>query len=233
MVGGATPAADVGAQQQGVVVEHLLEVRHHPARVDGVAVETPADLVADAAARHRLQAALRQLQAAGVAAHQQRVQRRRGRELRGGAETGVDQVEVGGDRLDGGVDLGGVVRQGRRGEGRQMPGHHVRTRDQGLPVGFPGVGQGLQHLRERRASRLRFGREVGAREERAALRGEEGCQGPAARALVHQLRGRHVHLVQDGMLLAIHLDRHEMGVDELRHLRVLERFTSHHVAPVA
>ena len=148
VVGGAAPAADVGAQQQGVVVEHLLEVRHHPARIDGVAVETPADLVADAAARHRLQAALSQLQAAGVATHQQRIQRRRGRELRGGSETGVDQVEVGGDRLDGGVDLGSVVRQGCCGEGRQMFGHHIRARGQGWPVVFPGVGQGLQDLHE-------------------------------------------------------------------------------------
>ena len=89
-----------------------------------------------------------QLQAAGVAAYQQRIQRRRGRELRGGSETGVDQVEVSSDCLDGLVHLGGVVRQGGCGEGRQMSGHHVRARGQGWPVVFPGVGQGLQDLHE-------------------------------------------------------------------------------------
>ena len=42
----------VHARELGVVVEHLLEVRHEPALVGGVSVEAAAELVADAAIRH-------------------------------------------------------------------------------------------------------------------------------------------------------------------------------------
>ena len=49
----AAPAG-VEAEQLGVVVEHLLEVRHHPAAVDGVAREAAAELVVHPATRHRL-----------------------------------------------------------------------------------------------------------------------------------------------------------------------------------
>ena len=40
-------------QQLGIVVEHLLEVRHHPRRIDAVASKAAAELVVDPAARHR------------------------------------------------------------------------------------------------------------------------------------------------------------------------------------
>jgi hypothetical protein len=43
---------EIHARNLRVVVEHLLEVRHEPARVDGVAVEAAADVVVDAAGRH-------------------------------------------------------------------------------------------------------------------------------------------------------------------------------------
>ena len=48
-------AVQVGAREQGVVVEHLLEVGHRPGGVDAVAGEAAADLVVDAAAGHRAQ----------------------------------------------------------------------------------------------------------------------------------------------------------------------------------
>jgi hypothetical protein len=47
-------AVHVVAQQLGVVVEHLLEVRNHPALVHAVAVKAAGQLVVDAAARHLL-----------------------------------------------------------------------------------------------------------------------------------------------------------------------------------
>ena len=48
----ALKSMHVIAQQLGVVVEHLFEVRHHPALVDAIAVEAAGELVVDAAARH-------------------------------------------------------------------------------------------------------------------------------------------------------------------------------------
>src|SRR5690606_22975010 len=50
--GGLDGAAGVAAEQERVVVEHLLEVGHDPAGVDGVAGEAAAELVVDAAAGH-------------------------------------------------------------------------------------------------------------------------------------------------------------------------------------
>ena len=43
---------EVARDEQGVVVEHLLEVRHEPAGVGAVAGEAAAEVVVDAAARH-------------------------------------------------------------------------------------------------------------------------------------------------------------------------------------
>ena len=55
------PAVEVGAGEQRVVVEHLLEVGHGPGGVDRVAGEAAADLVVDPAAGHRLERAERHL----------------------------------------------------------------------------------------------------------------------------------------------------------------------------
>ena len=43
---------DIGQHELGLVVEHLLEVRHPPLAVDGVAMESPADMIPHAAERH-------------------------------------------------------------------------------------------------------------------------------------------------------------------------------------
>ena len=51
----ALKAVHVIAQQLGVVVEHLLEVRNDPALVHAVAMESAGELVVDAAARHLFQ----------------------------------------------------------------------------------------------------------------------------------------------------------------------------------
>ena len=49
------PAVQVGAGEQRVVVEHLLEVGDEPDRVDRVAGEAAAELVVDAAGEHRVE----------------------------------------------------------------------------------------------------------------------------------------------------------------------------------
>ena len=52
LVSGHEPAVQVRGREQGVVVEHLLEVRDDPAVVDRVAVEAAAEQVVHAAGRH-------------------------------------------------------------------------------------------------------------------------------------------------------------------------------------
>ena len=58
-VAGEAPGVDVDPGELGVVVEHLLEVRHEPLGVGRVAVEPAAELVAHPAVGHRVQRAPR------------------------------------------------------------------------------------------------------------------------------------------------------------------------------
>ena len=84
------PGVQVGAGQERVVVEHLLEVRHRPGRVDRVAREAAANLVVDAARGHRVQRRRGQLDIAG---RQQELERAVGREFRGAAPAAVNAIE--------------------------------------------------------------------------------------------------------------------------------------------
>ncbi len=77
-----------------------------------------------------------------------------------------------------------------------------------------------------------LGREVRPGEERPAVRQEERRERPAA-APGRELDGRHVDVVHVGALLAVHLDRDEVLVQEVRDGGVLERLPLHHVTPVA
>ena len=81
----------VRPRQQRVVVEHLLEVRHEPAGVDGVAREAAADLVVDAAGGHPAQGLQRHRD---LAARQQELDHRGRGELRRPAPAAVGLVEL-------------------------------------------------------------------------------------------------------------------------------------------
>ncbi len=83
ILAGHEPAVQVRRDEQRVVVEHLLEVRHEPLLVDGVAVEAAADEVVHAAGRHAVERAAREVERARA---EQELDRRCGRELRRAAE---------------------------------------------------------------------------------------------------------------------------------------------------
>jgi hypothetical protein len=147
----------VGSREQRVVVEHLLEVRHGPARVDAVAREAAADLVEDAAPGHR---------AEGLQCHRELVARqeelddRRLRELRWAAPAAVDAVEAlaqDGDRI---VERGAFERLRGRPQQRaagQPRGHALALRADLLALGVPRLGHGAQHLSPARHAHARFG----------------------------------------------------------------------------
>jgi hypothetical protein len=84
------PRVEVGRDEQRVVVEHLLEVRHEPALVDRVPVEAAADEVVHPARRHRVERRGDQVE---LAPAEQEVDRRGGRELRRAAEATPLRVE--------------------------------------------------------------------------------------------------------------------------------------------
>ena len=200
---------EVGARQQAVVVEHLLEVGDEPDAVDRVASEAAAELVVDAAGQHRVERLPTHL---GLAAGQQQLERGGGRELRRAAEAAV--LAVG----------GGEQALGRRRQHRspappagstvaEAPAAAASRRPLAdrLAFGLEGVDHGFHHHPEARHAAALVGREVGAAVEGDAVGVEEDGHRPAAVA-GHRLHRLHVDRVDVGALLAVDLDRDEVLV---------------------
>jgi hypothetical protein len=229
---GDLPAVQVGAGEQRVVVEHLLEVRDEPGAVDRVAGEAAADLVIHAAAGHPPQGVERHL---ALPAPEQELDRGAGRELRRGPEAAALGVVEPAERRHGRVQGGGVdlaLRRLHRGGAAQALDDRARLPADLLALLVPGGADRQQHVAPARQPVARLGREIGAAPERHAVGGEEGVQRPAALA-GHGLHRVHVDRVDIGVLLAVDLDADEALVHELRGLVVLEALALHHVAPVA
>ncbi len=110
----------------------------------------------------------------------------------------------------------------------QVRGH---VADLAAPVAIR-LGHPVEHGPERRQAVPVRRREVRAAEERLQVRGQEHAQRPAA-GPGHGLHRGHVHVVDVGALLAIHLDGHEVAVQSLGERRILERLVGHDVAPMA
>ena len=227
-VSGEAPGVDVDPGQLGVVVEHLLEVRHEPLGVGRVAVEPAAELVPHPAIRHRVQRASRHHERSRIPGRggpaQLVLDGHRLRELRRAAPAAVGPVE---GRLDGrrrGVEeIGrGIVRSGLDpalgDQARHQP--PARRLDLVTPL-TPRPVDTLEHLAERGHAVAGLVREVRAAVERPAVRGQEDRHRPAP-AAGHRLDGRHVDLIEVGPFLAIDLDRDEVIVEIPRRRLVLE-----------
>src|SRR5205814_5581696 len=100
----------IHTREQRVVVQHLLEVRYEPPRVDRVAVEAAADEVVHTACGHRVERASRHLL---FAAAEEKFEDRRGRELWRPSEAAPGRVEDGMKALLCGVEQVGRERIGR------------------------------------------------------------------------------------------------------------------------
>ncbi len=236
LVAGQTEGAGIDPRELRVVVQHLLEVRHMPALVRRVAGETAADMVVDAARGHVLQG--RDQQGAGLfvatrGQGQQVLQQRRLRELGRVAETAVARVEAARQLIDGAA-MHIVGRRTRRGCGvaAQVLDERLRLLLEVAAPLQPRLAHGGQHLGKARHARARPRREVGAAEERRALRREEHVHRPAAMA-AQGLQRAHVDMIDIGQLLAVDLDRDEALGELPRDGLVLEALALHHVAPVA
>jgi hypothetical protein len=212
---------EVGAREQRVVVEHLLEVGRGPGRVDGVAGEAAAHLVVDTAGRHRSQRADGHLP---LAAAQQQLDRRSRGELRRVAEPAVARIvgaSQGGDRLVEGRRADGIARGLQTGRGLQGADDLIALLADPLALLLPRIGDSEENHAPARHALARLGRKVRARVEGNLLGGDEGVEGPAAVA-GHRLHGIHVDGVDVGALLAVDLDAHEVLVHERRDLGILE-----------
>ena len=174
-------------------------------------MKTAADLVVDAAARHRFQSEQRLVVCRLLGAHEQRIEHRRLRELGGGAESTVLRVHGGQHQLE--QPVGGEVgvrhTQQRRTIQRGEPLDDHARRPENLGAAFtPGSCEGLDQLGERRQAEARLRREIGAGEEGPPVRRAEDAVGPAS--LTGQRLGRpHERLIDVGMLLPVDLDRDE------------------------
>ena len=229
---------DAGEDEERLVVEHLLEVRHEPAGVRRVPVDAVPELVVDPPAPDRLEGPLDHLERTRLAraapAPEQEEQVVRRRELRRVPEPAVDRVELEDQGLVGPLDRPGVHLALRRRGGRlRERGRHLlgRLDERAAPLA-PHLRDPRDELAHPRRSEPGLLREIGPGEERAPVRGQDHGQGPAARA-GQELADGHVDLVHVGPLLAVDLDADERLVQELGDLWVLERLAGHHVAPVA
>ena len=234
----------VRGREQGVVVEHLLEVRDEPDRVDGVAVEAAAELVVDAARGHPVERRRRHLErrlvprappgrAGGTRAPEA------GRELGRAAEPAVLARRT-------------ELRERRRPRSRAAPSVRSSRRRGIRGGGAPDRLDELGRLRGDVAAALR----VGARHRRRAPAGTPADRGSApAGSRCRRRRARpsgvrntvigqppwpgqgddraHVDRVDVRALLPVDLDADEPLVHERCRVRVLERLVLHHVAPVA
>ena len=230
---------EIQPRQQRVVVQHLLEVRHEPARVDRIAVEPAAQMVVHAALRHLAQRKGGHVQIAPPAGGVRRAQEQGEHERVGKfwslADAAVFGVVVPGQRVRGGFQSRGVQRMGGRlalvelFESAHDLGRRLDDFGRSVAVSRGDTGQ---HARKGRNVVTVFGREVGPAVERLAVRGQKDGHRPAAPTGQH-LHRVHIDVVDVGPLLTVHLDVDEEVVHERSRLRVLERLVRHDVAPVA
>jgi hypothetical protein len=229
---------EIGPQQFGIVVGHLLEVGDDPLRVHTVAVEPAAELVVDTAPAHSLEGTVQHgphLVGRPIPpAVEQELERRRMGKLRLGAEPSVPAVE---DRGHAAHRL--VQQRGRDLASRALVERRVHHPADGLRLGahlVAPVAVRLEHCGEHRAEAgsavTAIRREIGAAVEDLSRRREERRQRPTAlpgegldRALVAAVHVR--------PLVTVDLDADEVLVEEARQLRVLVGLAVHHVTPVA
>ena len=233
----------VGAEQQGLVVEHLLEVGHEPERVGRVAREATADVVVDPAGGHGVERGGDHREHLRVrVAHvppQEEVDRHRGWELGRRSEASEARVELLAHRGQRVVEH--VLREVGELEVEPDPLLQGVARNcvaelLGLVERFvasiaPDVVDRLHDPDEAGHALTVLAREVRAAEERTAVGREEHGHRPAA-ATGQRLHRVHVDRVDVGALLPVHLHVHEEPVHHLGDRRVLERLVRHHVAPV-
>ena len=225
-------------EQLGVVVEHLLEMRHQPLFIDRIAGKAAAEMVVDAAGAHPFQAVLDRLEKARVggahAGAPEHLHNRRLRKFRRPAQAAIHGVEH-------------IADLGRRAVEFARPDDDFALRPR--LVGEPRQQRGavlldlvgllaeqacnfVQDVGKRRPAVARLLREIGAAPHRLGIGREKHGQRPAA-LLAQQVQRVHVDLVDVRPLLAVDFDADEQLVHHARRRCILERLVRHHVAPVA
>ncbi len=230
---------NVVAEQAGVVVKHLLEMRDDPALIDGIAMESSSELIVDSAPRHLCERDGDGLRGGLIAGARrqigEQVKHRWMGKLGLRPEPAIAGIELRDSALYQLVDDAERERIAAGGEGFAVldGGDHARCRLQHfVAAGLPGIGQRQQHALEARAAIAVFTGEVGAREKGAAVGSENRGERPTALA-ADGLHRCLVARVDVRALVAINLDGDEMLIDGRGHCGVFVGFAIHYMAPVA
>ena len=237
-IAGLAPRLGHQLEQQRVVVEHLLEMRHEPALVHAVAGEAAAEMIVDAALRdmgegerHRLDRIGQSVAETGAPQEGEELRLRKFRRAPDAAMCRVDELEQTPREI-----LERSVARDRAGTRLELRRQRLLQRRRVLPhlVRLVAIDARdlLQHMRKGRPAVARVLGEVRAAPERLGVGGEEHGERPAA-LLAELVQRRHVDGVDVGTLLAVDLDVDEEVVHHLRGLAVLEALMRHHVAPMA
>ena len=221
---------------QRVVIQHFFKVRNEKAAVCGVAAKAVSDMVEQTAAIHLQQRGLRHVERLAVAVllialHQKQQVMGRGK-LRRAAKAAIPAVVALAEEVRRPVKKARV----RRSRGRRCAlqcGRNAACRlQQGVPVVPPRLMDVQQQLSKPDGTVLRGLWKVGSGKERLLIGGHEDRGRPPA-AAGERLTNGHIHAVNIGPLLPVHLDGDEMRIQNLRNFGVLKALVRHHVTPVA
>ncbi len=237
-ISGDEMEVQVETRKLGVVVQHLLEVRHEPALVDGIAMEAAPDVVVHPAGRHavaRERHGIEQLPPTRLhVLAQEELDGLGVRKFGRPPKPAVRAIDVTEQRLGGSRRQRRIQRRGRR---RGVDPIDARHQVMGGPIDLGAaitvrVRHGSQHARKSRHPVAVDRREVGAAVERPPIGREKRREGPAA-SPDQELHRLHIDVIDVGSFLAVDLDADEELVHQRRDLRVVEAFALHHVTPVA
>ena len=229
----------VGQSKHGLVVEHLLEMRHPPEGIGGVAMKAVTHVIEDASPAHLRQGLFDHLQSpilpVSMPVAQQEEEVVGAWEFRRLGETAVALVELAGQALVGQPENGLIQRRpaaaGLGGFVQSLEDRLARRADL-LPAGGPNLGDLGDQLQHAGPPVAAFPGNVGRGEEGFLVRAHDDRQGPSAPA-GEQLGHGHVQLIDVGTFLPVHLDVDEGVVHQTGDLLILEALPFHHVAPVA
>ena len=237
---GDLPGFQVGAGQLRLIVEHLFKMGHMPFIVHGIAVETAAEVVVQPAAGHFAQSeeghlqGIRRAGARVIAEHE--IESDRTREFGGAAKAPMLRLEAVFNLLIAGVEQGPDRRAPlaglHSGHLLQFLRHPFGRIDDGVALFFPGLRDAQQDRAKARPSAVILRREISAAGEGLEVGGQPDAHGPAAPA-GRRLHKGHIDVIDIGALLAVHLDGHEVVVQNPGDLGILERLVLHHMTPVA
>ena len=224
-------------QELGVVVEHLLEMRHEPALVDRIARETAAEMIVNPALADMVQSDIDGGEITGFAGAQagapQKLEQSRLREFWRAARAAIRRIDHAAELTRGIVEFGHADRDGAGlpcGRGERVHQRRAVVLDL-LWLLAEQPCDLTQHVDEGRFAIARGIRKIGAAPDRFAGGREEHGERPAA-LLAEMMQRGHVYLIDVGAFLAIDFDVDEQLVHHRRGGVVLEAFVRHHVAPV-